>query len=357
MMNRRQFLLSTAGGLAAAVMARPARGVGTPEPAKSALGIADYSFNVRMTAERSGQVPKPLDDPLDFLKYCQGLGAGGVQIVIGSRSKAYTSTLREYAESHGMFIEDSASLPRDAGDVGRFEQTVRTAKEAGAKVVRIAFGGRRYEQFDTAEQFKAFAERSWKSIQSAEPIAARQQIRLAIENHKDWRMAELLGMLKRLDSQYVGVCVDTGNSFALLEDPMEVVRAYAPWAFSVHLKDMAVCEYEDGFLLADVPLGEGSLDLPGMVQLLRKARPEIQFTLEMATRDPLKVPCLTEKYWATFADVTGTNLACALRYVRAHASDRASLPRVSHLPLDEQIKLEEENVKKCLRYASEHLSL
>lgn len=355
-MNRRDFLLSVAGGLAA-VMVRPARGGVAPGPARSRLGIADYSFNIRNRGERSGQGPKPLDDPLDFIEACQGLGAGGIQIAMGSRSQAYTRRLRESAESYGMFIEGSASLPRDSGDVGRFEEMVRTAKEAGAKVIRLAVGGRRYEQFDTSEQFKAFAERSRKAIELAEPVAARQQMRLAIENHKDWRMADLLGMLKRLDSPYVGVCVDAGNSFALLEDPMEVVKAYAQWAFSAHLKDMAVCEYEDGFLLADVPLGEGLLDLAAIVELLRKTRPEIRFSLEMATRDPLKVPCLTEKYWATFGDVPGGDLARALRTVRTHANAGGALPRVAGLPLEEQVRLEEDNVKKCLRYASEHLGL
>ena len=346
-----------AGGLVAAAVPRSVPGLGAPASFRSALGIADYSFNIRNTAKQSGQRIKPLNDPLDFLKYCHGLGAGGVQMIIGIRDKQYTTTLREYAEAQGMFIEASASLPRAPSDVERFAEMVRTAKQTGAKVVRIAIGGRRYEQFDNAEQFKAFAKRSFESIQLAEPIAARQQMFLAVENHKDWRMGELLDILKRLDSQYVGVCIDTGNSFALLEDHMEVVRAYTPWAFSVHLKDMTVCEYEEGFLLADVPLGDGLLDLPAMIDLLRKTKPEIQFSLEMATRDPLKVPCLTDKYLATFANVPASDLARALRYVRTHACDKQSLPRVSHLPLDEQVKLEEENVKKCLRYASEHLGL
>jgi sugar phosphate isomerase/epimerase len=31
----------------------------------------------------------------------------------------------------------------------------------------------------------------------------------------------MLEMLKRIDSEYVGVCIDTGNSFSLLEDPIE----------------------------------------------------------------------------------------------------------------------------------------
>lgn len=137
---------------------------------------------------------------------------------------------------------------------------------------------------------------------------------------------------------------------------MMVVEAYAPYAFAAHLKDMGVAEYDEGFLLADVPLGQGLLDLPRMVQILRKARPEIQFSLEMATRDPLKVPCLTEKYWATFEDVPGSDLARTLRYVRANESTEL-LPKVNHLPLDELVKLEEANIKKCLAFAKEHLNL
>ncbi|MFQ5924065.1 MAG: sugar phosphate isomerase/epimerase family protein, partial [Anaerolineales bacterium] len=225
-----------------------------------------------------------------------------------------------------------------------------------AKVIRIAIGGRRYEQFSTVEQFKAFAERTAKSLQLAEPVVARHRVRLAIENHKDWRVPQLLGMLERISSEYVGVCVDTGNSFALLEDPMAVVEAYAPHGFAAHIKDMAVAEYEDGFLLADVTLGKGLLDLSRMVQILREANPEIQFSLEMSTRDPLKVPCLTDRYWATFEDVPGSDLARTLRYVRTNASPER-LPKVNHLPLAELVKLEEANIKKCLAFAREHLNL
>src|SRR6266436_1169639 len=96
-----------------------------------------------------------------------------------------------------------------------------------------------------------------------------------------------ISILKRVNCDQVGVCVDTGNSIALLEDPMEVVEALAPWAFSTHVKDMGIGEYPEGFLLAEVPLGTGMLDLPRMVGILRKAHPEVRFILEMITRDPL----------------------------------------------------------------------
>jgi sugar phosphate isomerase/epimerase len=356
MMNRREVLFSIAGGLTAATIGNLTRVYGEDQTGKSRLGIADFSYNIRFSAERSRRAKDSLSDPLNFLDHCNKIGAGGVQMNIGTRDEDYTSRLCQKAEAFDMFVEGSTSLPKDNSGLEKFEASVKTAKQAGANVIRIAIGGRRYEQFSKAEQFKAFAESSLKSVQLAEPVAARHRMRLAIENHKDWRINQMLDMLRRISSEYVGVCVDTGNSFALLENPMTVVEEYAPYAFSAHLKDMAVAEYDDGFLLADVPLGQGLLDLARIVQILRKARPEIRFSLEMATRDALKVPCLTDKYWVTFVDVPGSDLARTLRYVRTNSS-KGNLPKVNHLPLDELVKLEDANVKECLAFAQEHLNL
>jgi len=356
-MNRREVLYSIAGGFAAATIGGACRIYETKEEKKTRLGIADFSFNIRLRAERSGQIKGNLGDPLNFLDHCHNIGAGGIQMNIGVRDEAYIRKVRQKTEKYEMFIEGSTSLPRDKSGTEKFDAAVRTARQAGAEVVRIAIGGRRYEQFEKAEQFRAFAKRTQKSLQLAEPVAEKHSIRLAIENHKDWRIDQMIDMLKNIDSEYVGVCIDTGNSFALLEDPMAVVEAYAPYAFSVHLKDMALAEYEDGFLLADVPLGQGVLNLAKMIDILREANPGINFSLEMATRDALKVPCLTEKYWPTFENVPGSDLARALRYVRNNASPKQTLPKVNHLPIDKLVKIEEANIKQCLAFAKENLDL
>jgi len=352
-MNRREAMFVIATGVAAPWFDCTA----SSAEAKSTLGIADFSYAIRKRAERTGDLPKQVSDPLGLLKHCHEIGAGGMQCGLGHRDAGYTNQLLDYAKEHDLFIEGSTSLPRDAQDVERFDAHLRTAGAAGAKVVRIAIGGRRYEQFDKLDEFRAFAKRSWKSMQLAAPIAERHGLYLAIENHKDFRAPEMLRMLERLDSEHVGICLDTGNSIALLEDPVEVIRTWTPWAKSVHLKDMALCEYEDGFLLADVVIGDGVLDLPAVVTSIRKAHPEISFSLEMATRDPLQVPCLTEDYWATIPDVSGSELARTLRFVRANARERESLPHVSHLSMAEQIRTEQENIRQCLCYASERLGL
>jgi sugar phosphate isomerase/epimerase len=349
-MTRREMLAACAAVPAACALA-----VEENEPRKR-LGVVIHSFGIRLAADRAVGGPG-LADPLAFVEYGHKLGAGGVQTSIGARDKEYVAKLRGKVEEYRMYLEGSVRAPQDRDDAERFTTEARTAKDAGAKVLRtVLTNGRRYEVFDTAEAYRKAADRAAQALALAEPVMARLDMRLAVENHKDWRVEDLLGMLKRLDSRHVGVCVDTGNSIALLEDPHEVVEAYAPWAFSVHLKDMGVAEYEEGFLLSEVPFGEGFLDLKKVVAVLRKARPEVQFSLEMITRDPLKVPCLAPKYWATFESLPGRHLARALTMVRKNKPPQP-LPRVSGLTKDQQLTAEEANVAKCLASARKDLEL
>ena len=319
------------------------------------LGLVIHSYAVRAAKPLPPDFP-PINDPLAFLEHAAALGAAGVQTRIGTPDAPALDRLKESLARHGMYLEGIVALPKDDADTPRFEAEVLAAGRAGANVLRtVCLSGRRYEQFSTRRQFDEFAERSWKSLTLAEPIVARHRVRLAVENHKDWRIDEMLGWLERLDSPWVGVCLDTGNSIALVEEPHTVVEAYAPWTMTTHLKDMGVAEYDDGFLLAEVPLGEGFLDLPRIVATLRKHRPEVRLNLEMITRDPLRVPCLTEKFWATMGQVRAAELADALARVRKHRF-KGELPVVGTLSHLRQLQTEADHIDRCLRYAERRLA-
>jgi sugar phosphate isomerase/epimerase len=198
------------------------------------------------------------------------------------------------------------------------------------------------------------------SVELAEPVLRKYQVRLGVENHKGYRAAEQAAWLKRLSSEYVGVCFDFGNNLSLCEHPTETLRTLLPYVFFTHIKDMAVEDYDDGFLLSEVPLGEGILDLTEMVRLLRQKDPNIIFELEMITRDPLKIPVFTPKYWATFDDsyspLPGRDLANTLLLVRRN-KPKAPLPRVNGLSSEARVKLEDENNLKCITWAHENLAL
>jgi sugar phosphate isomerase/epimerase len=237
------------------------------------LGLVIHSFPVRTAGDRDRRKQDRFSEPARFLDYARTLGARGVQVGLGALDDTAADALRERALAASMYLEGITSLPRDQADMGRFEAEISTAKRSGADVVRtVMLSGRRYETFPTAAAFRRFAETSSHALSLAAPVVARHDVRLAVENHKDWRADELLAILKRVGNDHVGVCLDTGNSIALLEDPMEVVEALAPRAFTTHLKDMGVEEYPQGFLLAEVPLGAGILDLARVVRIVRAAR-------------------------------------------------------------------------------------
>ncbi len=317
------------------------------------MGIVIHSYWKRWQGKYSSLKCPPFTTALDVLDHVRGLGVGGLQIMMNGWSSEMAGKVRDTRESYALFLEGSIGLPKNEGDVMRFEKELRLGKEAGASVFRSAMGGRRYEVFSSAEEFKRYKEGAWKSLQLAEPLARRHRVRIGIENHKDFHAAELAEMLQKLSSEHIGSCIDTGNSIALLEDPMQVVETLAPYAVTTHIKDMAVQECADGFLLSEVPLGEGILDLPRMLELFEKANPQVNHNLEMITRDPLDIPCLKPGYWATFPDKKGTELARTLAMVREKKA--AKLPSVAGLGLEDALAFEEENILKCLSFACEKL--
>jgi sugar phosphate isomerase/epimerase len=342
--SRRAFLAGIGGASLISTGLGAASNRGIPRAGdRLGIGISSYANRTRLEPE--------FRDPIRFLTHCRGLGSGGVQLPIGVRDEGYADTLRALADEAGMIVEGSSRTPDpdDPADLGRFEAELRTASRAGVSVVRtVMLGGRRYETFDSSAQFDLFRDRSARSLRQAEPLLAKFGIMLAVENHKDFRSEEQLDLIRGIGSDRIGVCVDLGNNLALLEDPAETVRALAPMAMTCHVKDMAVAETSDGFLLSEVPLGRGLLDLPSLISTLRAARPECRFMLEMITRDPLRIPCLTEEYWSTLADLPGRDLARSLALVRR--SDRGEpLPGVveGHSN-EEQIVEEERNVRASL---------
>jgi hypothetical protein len=133
------------------------------------------------------------------------------------------------------------------------------------------------------------------------------------------------------------------------------VERLAPYTINTHLKDVCLAEYQDGILLGEPVFGEGFCDLRRIVSTVRRARPDARFTVEMLTRDPLKVPVFTDRYWATFPDRNGRRLARTI--AAARAARPRTLPDVGRMNKDERIRFEEENVVKCLTYAAKELGM
>jgi len=369
-MTRREMFLAAN---AAAFLARQ------PAAAQGRLvknfGVAGTSFGARRAAGGAGRggargarggrggeagaaptaaPPKSTLPPFDIIEYAHEMNVGVVEASPSAMDAESIKKFRQRLEAYNLRVIMGAPLPRDASGVEAFDAAVRGCKDAGAMNLRAAMTGRRYEEFDTLEKFRANFEQCQKQVALAEPILRKHRIALALENHKGWRAVEHAAWLKRVGSEWLGVHLDFGNNVALCEDPADTLKTLYPYIISCHIKDMAVEMYDEGFLLAEVPLGDGFLDIQGMVATLQKKDPNMAFNLEMMTRDPLKIPVFTPGYWATFDDsyspLPGRDLAKVLDIVRKN-KPKQPLWYTSKMSQEAALKLEEENNRKCIEFA------
>lgn len=322
-MTRRAFLAAPA--LAAA------------QAGRSRFGVARDSFRFR-----------PYTDTLEFLERCHQMGAAGIQGALTSTDPAYIRRLRARAEQLGMYIELQSRMP--GANMEQFVAIMKAGAELGARCVRVVNPGpRRYEAFKSLEDWQAAVAEADSSLRRALPIARSTGVALAIENHRDWTLEEFLARMKQYASEYAGCCLDFGNNFALLDRPLDVVEALAPYAITTHVKDIAAAETRDGFTMSEVPLGAGIIDVKRAIDIVRRARPDIRLVIEMITREPTPVPCLTDRYWSLMPRVSARDMARALRLVPERAYP---FPRVDGLPEAAQRRLEEEHVRKCLAWSA-----
>jgi len=342
-MNRRDFLNCVSAAAAATVA--PAQSL--PGKPVTTMGFSPDCFTVSRPSRR----------PVDYLELCARTGAGGAQVFFQMPlDPAMPPQLRKRAEELGMYVEVTCLMPK-TDDTAEFEAIVKASQEAGASCMRsVCLLGRRYETFNSLEEWKTFAADSRARLARTARIIERAKMPLGIENHKDWTAEEMYPLLKEFGGEYLGLCFDFGNNMSLLDDPLEFIQTMAPFVKAAHIKDMAVEEYADGFYLSEVVLGEGHLPLKQIMDIMVKARPQVKFSMDFLTRSPLKITCLTDKYWATFPNRNGKYLARMLSYVRSH-KPKSPLPWLEKMSKEEALALEASNLAKSVAYARDVLGL
>ena len=350
MTTRRDVMLG--GAALAAASAMPALAADRP---KSPLGIAQTALGHYFRKQR-GDAPgvRGPADPIATVDYVRSLGGGGLQMAIPLDTDV--KKLRRALDHHGMFFEGDIRLVDHPGDdTAAFEKGLRLYKALGAPCVRtVCFVGRRYENFTTLQQYKDWKANALAVLDVCVPIADKVGIPLAMENHKDRVVDEEVEVLKKYSSANFGALVDFGNNLSMCDDPMDVVTKLAPYVKSCHMKNMGVTNYADGFLMSEVLFEDGFMDIPAMWAVLKKANPKLLPMHELITRDPLKVPVLTDKYWVTWPDRPARFLADTIRLVTDNQSKKR-LPVISTLAPEAQLAAEESNNIRCFDWARKAL--
>jgi sugar phosphate isomerase/epimerase len=87
-------------------------------------------------------------------------------------------------------------------------------------------------------------------------------ITLALETYEQVATTDLIGLVDRIGSDRLGICLDPANVVARLEQPRTCVEQAAPFVKNVHVKDFAFARQEGwvGFTYTGTAMGTGQHD-------------------------------------------------------------------------------------------------
>lgn len=197
--------------------------------------------------------------------------------------------LLDYAKERGVTLE--------IGMRGLTEERVRRylkiARVLKANLLRVVIDFERYEP-DPATIIQV--------IKNVLPELEKQMCILGIENHDRlpaWQFGEIV---EAVDSPYVGIVLDTVNSFACEENTREVMDRLAHHTVCFHVKDYQIGRIENamGLEVTGTIAGQGFLDIPNMIdELRRKAKSDFSTILElwMHPERDIEETLMKEKVW------------------------------------------------------------
>ncbi|PIX38591.1 MAG: sugar phosphate isomerase/epimerase [Armatimonadetes bacterium CG_4_8_14_3_um_filter_58_9] len=210
------------------------------------LGLETFSFHLAFSA---GEMDIPA-----YIERCASLGLDGVQLNMGHlgpflrADSGRVRQVREMAAARGLFVEvDSRGT-----DPAHLANMLRLCRDLGADVLRtyVSCGG------DIAQELAQAPDH----LRAVVPMCRDLGIRIALENHEYETSQDILKVVRRVGSEWVGAHVDTGNSMMVWEEPVAAVRAMAPFAVSTHFKDHVVVVENGHPLVVGIALGRGSID-------------------------------------------------------------------------------------------------
>lgn len=227
-------------------------------------GLWEYSPTRRMTAE-------------DYLTKATELGLDGVQFCdtghFPNLSDGYIDHLGAEAGNMGLYVE----LGTGGLDPEHLRTVLVAASRLNSTVVRTFIGRPRPTNSDGVD---ALLQSCVQPLTAVAAVCDSLGVSLAIENHCDITTTELVRLVEMVDSPWIGICFDNGNTLALFEDPLESLERAQPFIKSVHLKDYQIAPTVDGYVLVGCALGEGIIDLSGTLSVLASQAPDANLNIE-----------------------------------------------------------------------------
>jgi len=112
---------------------------------------------------------------------------------------------------------------------------------------------------------------------------AEAKVSIALENNERIKTRELANLIRKVDSPFFGINLDTVNSLGGLERLGEAVEELAPYVINLHFKDFDITrvDHRMGFNIVGRPAGEGLVDIDWLFDSLVKEGKDPKVVLEL----------------------------------------------------------------------------
>lgn len=232
------------------------------------LGIGSYTFGWKVAAGMT---------PFELLEEAGAFGVSVVQIAdnlpLDALSPAELRRLGRTAHARGITLETGTrGIDRD-----HLLRYVEIAASLSSSLLRVVVDTKRAhpEPPDIVARLRKIV-----------PELEAAGVTLAIENHDRLPAVVLRRIMEEVGSPRVGICLDTANSIGANEGVAHVLAMLAPWIANVHVKDVTIRRLPHlmGFLVEGAPAGKGDLDIPDLLERVRREVPrDVNAILELWT--------------------------------------------------------------------------
>jgi sugar phosphate isomerase/epimerase len=262
----------------------------------------------------------------DVLDVSAALGADGVGVnlhhvrdhpdLVGLAGRARDLGLRLGAS--GDFLGAARRGDTVASGVERVRRWLEGAVALESDYLRVASGFYRAELAGEPDVIDREREFVTAVLSATADEALSAGVRLLLENHSDFTIAEYRRIVADVGAGRIGVFLDVINPIAAFDEPLGVIAELAPLAYAGHVKDYVLesiqqpdAYHRRGFSVLYRYPGEGQADLPALLGALR------------AARDPAAPYLLTIEGLDNRAEVDdqAARIAPALALVRALVAD------------------------------------
>lgn len=251
------------------------------------IGLGTYAF----FWQHSDRVPEPLS-LIGAFEATAELGVDLFQICdyspLESMDDAALADAAAAARDLGLTIElGTKGVERD-----RLARTLDLAGVFDARLVRsMLFSAESRPTTARAEEW----------LRAALPAYEASGVDLALETYEQVSTADLVGLVARIDSERLGICLDPANVVARLELPRDCVEQTSAHVKNVHVKDFAFARQPGwvGFTYGGAPMGEGLHDYAHLLETVKPRENGINEVVEhwLSWQGDAETTVRTEREW------------------------------------------------------------